>query len=83
MTDYGATMTTSHSDENSTTVLPVESAVEDTEPAATKQQKLIKAGLLFALVAIVVYVIIDYTVSIRTFCLYNRVPPTTQHRVNA
>lgn len=53
-------------DENITAVLPIESDEEETDPAQTKQQKLIKAGLLFSLVAIIIYVILDYTVSIHT-----------------
>lgn len=43
--------------------VPVDDVAQETEPvAATKQQKLIKAGLLFLLAAIVVYVVLDYTV---------------------
>lgn len=66
----------SHTDKNSNvadvSVLPVEGmaaavAVDDmeqTSPPATRQQKLIKAGLLLTLVAIIIYVVLDYTVSI-------------------
>lgn len=43
--------------------MPVEMEMEETSPPATQQQKLVKAGLLCALAAIVVYVILDYTVS--------------------
>lgn len=46
--------------------MPIESDAEDTELPATRQQKLIKAGLLFSLVAIIIYVVLDYTVSWRT-----------------
>ena len=37
--------------------------IEEDNPPATKQQKLIKAGLLGVLVAIVIYVVLDYTAS--------------------
>lgn len=43
----------------------IEASAEATKP--TQQQKIIKAGLLFVLVAIIVYVIIDYTVSAHRF----------------
>lgn len=63
--DYGTTTDTPsmHSNETSIAVLPVEDDLEEIKPPMTKQQKLIKAGLLLALVAIIVYVILDYTVS--------------------
>lgn len=41
---------------------------EESNPGPTKQQKLIKLGLLAALVAIVIYVIIDYTVRRASGC---------------
>lgn len=42
----------------------LEDMEEESDPMMmTKKQKLIKAGLLLALVAVVVYVILDYTVS--------------------
>lgn len=57
-------MTGSNSlEKNTATVSPVEDDEEDTNPPATRQQKLIKAGLLAVLVAIVLYVVLDYTVS--------------------
>ena len=37
--------------------------MEEANPAATRQQKLIKAGLLAVLAVIVIYVVLDYTVS--------------------
>ena len=40
----------------------VESSSDEVQPP-TKQQKLIKAGLLLALVLVIVYVVLDYTVS--------------------
>ena len=65
----------SHTDKNGdvadVSVLPVQQGMaaddvgemEETSPEATRQQKLIKAGLLVVLAAIVVYVVLDYTVS--------------------
>lgn len=54
-------------DRSTMTVMPDESndAIETSAEATkqTQQQKIIKAGLLFVLVAIIVYVILDYTVS--------------------
>lgn len=48
---------------SSTPALEVEDTSDDDSPAPqTKQQKLIKAGLLLLLVAVIVYVILDYTV---------------------
>ena len=62
-------MNKNSSDVADVSVLPANeiTAVDETEeanPAATRQQKLIKAGLLAMLAAIVVYVVLDYTVSI-------------------
>lgn len=48
---YGTTNNAYDSDDESVNAPP------------TKQQKLIKAGVLFALFLIIVYVILDYTVS--------------------
>ena len=62
----------SHTDKNSdvadVSVLPAREiiAVDETEeanPAATTQQKRVKAGLLAVLAVIVIYVVLDYTVS--------------------
>lgn len=74
MTNYGTVMDNnnndnSHADEgNAVIAMAVEgNDAEESSPEAvkqTQQQKLIKAGLLFVLVAIIVYVIIDYTVRI-------------------
>lgn len=64
----------SHMDKNSTTeaaVLAVDD-MEETNPPATKQQKLVKAGLLAVLAVIVVYVVLDYTVS--TYYAYSYHP---------
>lgn len=41
----------------------VEAGSEDESQPMSKKQKLIKAGLLIALVLVIVYVILDYTVS--------------------
>ena len=41
----------------------VEASSDDEVQPPTKQQKLIKAGLLLALVLVIVYVVLDYTVS--------------------
>ena len=66
----------SHTDKNSdvadVSVLPAREiiAVDETEeanPAATTQQKRVKAGLLAVLAVIVVYVVLDYTVSARVW----------------
>lgn len=57
----------SHSNKSSSSssMTVVSAAVDsDAVPATSKQQKLIKVGLLFLLAAIVVYVILDYTVSV-------------------
>ena len=45
------------------TVLAVGDMEEDVSPPATRQQRPVKAGLLFALAIIVLYVVLDYTVS--------------------
>ena len=55
----------SHLEKNTDTVSPMEQGnEEEASPEATRQQKLIKAGLLAVLAAIVVYVVLDYTVSV-------------------
>ena len=58
------TDSSSRLDKNTATVSPMEDTEEETSPAATRQQKIIKAGLLAVLAVIVVYVVLDYTVSI-------------------
>ena len=57
------TDSSSRLDKNTATVSPMEDTEEETSPAATRQQKIIKAGLLAVLAVIVIYVVLDYTVS--------------------
>ena len=47
----------------------VEASSDDENQPPTKQQKLIKAGLLLALVLVIIYVILDYTVSADCFAM--------------
>lgn len=63
--DYGSTMSAGTSEENGSSTMRLNSdATNDNgSPPLTRQQKIIKAGLLLALILIVVYVILDYTVS--------------------
>ena len=58
------TLTIANSDDRKTSnVPPVEGEMEDVEsPSERNRKKLVKFGLLLALVLIIVYVVLDYTV---------------------
>eukprot|EP00904_Undaria_pinnatifida_P013388 jgi/Undpi1/917/HiC_scaffold_10.g04381.m1 len=63
--DYGSTggVATCGPDENGSSSLRLNGdAMDDSPPPQTRQQKLIKAGLLVGLILIIGYVILDYTV---------------------
>lgn len=50
-------------DRNTSNVLPAEVDMEDVEsPEVKKKKKLVKYGLLLALVLVIVYVVFDYSV---------------------
>lgn len=55
---------------NDMTAMPNAHNEDEAATPQTKQQKLIKLGLLVFLIAIIVYVVLDYTVSDISFPLF-------------
>lgn len=71
--DFESNIPTSNSEARmiSSNAIEMDDHEEANNPGATKQQKLIKIGLLALLVIIVIYVIIDYTVSLCRLVICN------------
>lgn len=71
--DYGSTaVSTGGPDESGASSMRLNNsgaAEDDVNPPPTRQQKLIKAGLLIALILMIGYVILDYTVRIYRTCM--------------
>ena len=58
---------------------PMTTGEDATATPPTKQQKLIKAGLLSALALVIVYVILDYTVSQTIYSSHRRTTAMPAH----